>query len=90
MIVSEVIGKRILAKIGGGLAGVEEYRILEQSPSGHWVKLMNIHGAKFWRTVGEVALVEVLDPLEPKPATREDPYRFGGPNYNHISTPDGV
>jgi len=68
MIVSEVIGKRILAKIGNSFGNnVEEYRILEQSPSGHWVKLTNTNGRKFWKPVAEIGVVEVLTPIEVTP-----------------------
>ena len=73
MLVKELVGERCLLKVGKTLyrdSEVQEYRILEASPSEQWVKLMTIHGTKFWKPITEVALVEVLKslkPSEPKP-----------------------
>lgn len=62
----ELVGKRMLLKVGGVIAystPVEEYRILEVSPSGNWVKLQNLHGNKFWRARSDISVVEELKPL---------------------------
>lgn len=67
----DIIGKRVLLKTTspgyGARQEVTEFRVLEVSPSGNWVKLQNLHGNKFWRTVTDVALVEVLRDLRPEP-----------------------
>ena len=74
MTIDELVGKRALLKVTGkgsgrwyGAEPVEEYRVLEVSPSGNWVRLLNTNGNKFWRAVTEIALVEVLKVLEPAP-----------------------
>lgn len=63
----ELMGKRMLLKVSStgyfGSGAVEEYRVLEVSPSGGWVKLQNSHGNKFWRAKQEIAVVEELKPL---------------------------
>lgn len=68
------VGKRMLLTIkegGYGQPPVEEYKIIELSPSEQWVKLMNLYGRKFWKPVTSVAVVEELKPLrtEPVPAS---------------------
>ena len=67
MSVAELVGKRCLLRLGPDhryrANAVEEYRVLELAPSGTWVRVMNEHGAKCWRPVSDVALVEVLKPL---------------------------
>jgi hypothetical protein len=65
--INDLAGKRILAKAGTTptwYSTVEEYRVLEVSPSGNWVRLMNAHGNKFWRAVTEVSFVEELRDLK--------------------------
>lgn len=70
MNVNDLVGKRILAKVGqsriSSFCGplVEEYRVLEVAPSGNWIRLMNAHGNKFWRAVTEVSFVEELRDLK--------------------------
>ena len=63
----ELVGKRMLLKVsGGGIhygTAIEEYRVLEVSPSGNWVKLQNLHGNKFWRARTDIAVVEELKPF---------------------------
>jgi len=62
--VDDLVGKRMLLRLGGyGSPPADEFRILEVSPSGNWVKLQNLHGNKFWRARAEVAVVEELKPL---------------------------
>lgn len=71
---SDIVGKRMLLKIGGNRAWgkdgeVQEFRVLEVSPSGNWIKLMNVYGNKFWKPIADVAVVEELKPLNvDKPA----------------------
>jgi hypothetical protein len=70
-----VVGKRILAKVGNRYGkNVDEFRVLELSPSKRWTRLMNVNGAKFWVATTEVGVVEVLttidalmDALDPRP-----------------------
>lgn len=62
-----LIGRRcLLSAVKGYSSGVHEFRIEEVSPSGNWVKLMTLHGQKFWKPVTEVSLVEVLKDLRPE------------------------
>ena len=60
----DLVGKRVLLKLNSKgyfeNQSVEEYRVLEVSPSGQWVRLMNVHGNKFWRALTEIAFVEEL------------------------------
>lgn len=70
----DLVGQRVLAVVKTSLYEtrrelVEEYRVLEVSPKGLWVKLMTVHGKKFWQALTVVMLVEVLTPLEAKPAS---------------------
>jgi hypothetical protein len=71
---NDLIGKRILVKTlavryGVG-SSVEEIKIVEISPSGNWIKILNGHGSKFWKAASDIALIEVLKDLrEGKPAT---------------------
>lgn len=77
MDVRQLVGKRMLAKIDSarryyGSTAIDEYRVLEVSPSGQWVKLMGIHGNKFWRAVSEVGFVEQLIDLRAEKAELEN------------------
>lgn len=67
MNITELIGKRVLITENEGYRGskVTEIKILEIAPSGNWVKLMNMHGNKYWKPVQDLALVEVLKDLKP-------------------------
>ena len=61
--ITDLIGERALLKLGTGRWGaetVEEYMIVEVSPSGKWVRIRNVHGNRFWRPVSEVNFVEKL------------------------------
>ena len=74
MAIIELVGKRVLLKVGVGSfrgSDVTEYRILEVSPSGVWVKLMNLNGHKFWKPLADIAFVEEL--REIKPPSSESP-----------------
>ena len=70
MSVNELIGKRCLMKGYTKYArnDVEEFKVLEVSPSGNWMRLMNSSGYKFWKAVTDMSLVEVLKQIEPCPA----------------------
>jgi len=76
MRIIELVGKRCLMLVEGSRysrsKSVEEYRVLEASPTGNWVRLMNAFGNKFWKPVAEVSLVEVLQELVP--TKREEAY----------------
>ena len=74
--IADLLGKRALlaVKIRDGsfnTPDVEEYKILEISPSGNWVKLISINGYKFWKAVMNVRFVEELQDfkIEKPPAT---------------------
>lgn len=66
MNITELLGKRVLITEKEGYRGtkVSEIKILEISPSGNWVKLMNMYGNKYWKPVQDLALVEVLKDLK--------------------------
>lgn len=40
-----------------------EIKVLEVSPSGNWIKILNIYGQKYWKPVAEFQLIEVLKDL---------------------------
>jgi len=64
MDIKNFVGKRCLLKISNGgysnHGNVDEYKVLELSPSGNWVKVMNLYGNKFWRLVTEISFLEEL------------------------------
>lgn len=65
MTMGDLVKKRCLLKLGGSNVfnrqTVEEFLVLEISPSGNWVRLMAaVSGRKFWIPVVEVAFVEEL------------------------------
>jgi hypothetical protein len=65
MEVNELIGKRVLLKgQQHGKIMVEEFKILEISPSGVWIKVLNQYGIKQWKAKDEIFLVEVLLTVE--------------------------
>ena len=43
---------------------ITEVKFLELSPSGNWVKIINMHGTKYWKPVTEISLIEVLIELK--------------------------
>jgi len=71
MNLKELVHKRILVaeKQQGYNAKqtVEEYKILEVSPSGNFVKLQNMNGNKFWKTSADIIPIEILIETETKP-----------------------
>lgn len=65
MRVTDLVGKRALVTIKEGYnSKVTEVKFIEVSPSGNWVKIMNMHGTKIWKPVHEIALVETLIDLK--------------------------
>lgn len=77
MNITELLGKRALITEKAGYRGnnITEIKVLEIAPSGNWVKLMNMHGNKYWKPVQELALIEVLTDLtsEKPPADVKPP-----------------
>jgi len=77
MNITDLLRKRCLLKLDVGpykSQTVAEFKVLEISPSGNWVKLMNIHGNKFWRSVTEISFVEELIDLKAdKPKEEKKP-----------------
>jgi len=66
MNIEDLVGKRALLSLKESslkTPSVEEYKILETSPSGQWVKLMNYNGRKFWKPIATISVVEVLKDL---------------------------
>lgn len=65
--VHTLLHKRVLAVIKTGnflnYSNVEEYKVLEISPSGKWIKLQNINGRKFWKAIADVTYIESLKTL---------------------------
>lgn len=69
MKITELLNERVLitAKERFGTNTVCEVKVLEISPSENWVKLMNIHGLKYWKPIADISLVEVLKKIEKCP-----------------------
>lgn len=63
---NNLVGKRMLLKVGTRIynVAVQEYKVIEISPSGNWLKLQNMSGNKFWSAVTEIAVVEELRDLK--------------------------
>lgn len=69
-IVTDHVGKRVLMTVkenGYASPRIEEWKILEASPSGNYVRIMNCHGNKHWHPIIACSIVETLTPLEPNP-----------------------
>jgi hypothetical protein len=67
MNINDLIGKRVLLKISSShytQVDVSEYKICEVSPTGNWVKMMDMNGRKFWKPIQSLAMVEVLREIE--------------------------
>lgn len=67
-----LVGKRILMVSGNGriynqATQVDEYKILEISPSGNWVKVMDKFGSKIWKTSSDIQPIEILAEFEKRP-----------------------
>ncbi len=71
VLITEYVGRRVIAALKNSPWGeddvYDEYRVLEVSPSGNFVRLLTCFGRKFWRPVTDVALIEALKPFEPHP-----------------------
>jgi hypothetical protein len=69
MNITELIGKRALITESDRFSSKKatEVKFLEVSPSGNWVKLMNMHGNKYWKPVQELSLIEALIDIEKPP-----------------------
>lgn len=68
------VGKRYLLTTESGRYGgskVNEFKVIEFSPSGNWVKLMNINGLKFWKKSADVSFIEELQKIERCPKNEE-------------------
>jgi len=63
MNVHDYVGARCLLnvkEVNWSSGDVNEYKILEVSPSGNWVKLLNLNGRKFWKPITTISFVEEL------------------------------
>lgn len=60
---AELVGSRILIIEGGYGKSIEEFQVLEVSPSLTYVRLMNDNGRKIWRLCATVAIVERLSDI---------------------------
>jgi hypothetical protein len=66
MKVTDLVGKRALLKVNSSSCrmydrgDVTEFRVLEASPSGSFIKLMNMYGQQFWKPVPDISFVEEL------------------------------
>lgn len=73
MKLKELIGKRALLQLdvrnSYNSKLVQEFRIIEISPSQNYIKLMNLDGFKMWKETGNVTLVETLADLEKHPSS---------------------
>lgn len=72
MNIRDYVGKRCLLKVTKGYSSdVQEFKIIEVSPSGNWVKLQsNYNGQKFWKQLSDIAFVELLQEFESRPTPR--------------------
>lgn len=69
--IQDLIGKRLLVKyINGYSSAIDELKVIELSPSGNWVKMMNMHGNKFWKLVSDISIIEVLTDLKEQRPTK--------------------
>ncbi len=70
-IVLDHVGKRVLMTVketGYASPRIEEWKILEASPSGNYVRIMNCFGRKHWHPVVACTIVECLMQPEPNPS----------------------
>jgi len=65
------VGQRLLLTIGcSPRKSVEEYEVLELSPSEEWVKLKNMDGSQFWEKGINIIIFEKLHTLDKYPEVR--------------------
>ena len=63
--IQSLLGKRCLLKISKSYGGeVSEYKIIEISPSGNWIKIQNLFGQKIWKAITEISFIEELIDLK--------------------------
>jgi hypothetical protein len=65
----DLVGKRILARVG---QEEDEYEIIEISPSGRMVKLINLEGYTRWYEAGSIAVGEVLEDISTQDVGRTE------------------
>jgi hypothetical protein len=72
MNIRDYVNKRCLLKVTKGYSSdVQEFKIIEVSPSDNWVKLQsNYSGQKFWKQIADIAFVELLQEFESRPTSR--------------------
>jgi hypothetical protein len=46
---------------------VEEFTILEISPSGKFIKIRNMDGRKYWKVISDIQIIETLETIEKSP-----------------------
>ena len=66
----KLIGKRFLTAKKSGYSSdlkIEEVKLLEISPSGQYVKLMDVHGKKYWTPYNLITPIEILADKEKCP-----------------------
>lgn len=65
----DLVGRRVLAttSIHRTVGSIQEYRILEVSPSGNYTRIMDAFGHKIWRLSTDLIVVETLVMPEPYP-----------------------
>ncbi|MCB0446399.1 MAG: hypothetical protein KDD03_02615 [Gelidibacter sp.] len=66
MSIHKLLGQRCLINEKGTYHtfNVLEVKIIEISPSGNWVKLLNMYGKKYWKTISDISVIEVLKDLK--------------------------
>jgi len=63
--IQSLLGKRCLLKISKGYGSeISEFKIIEISPSGNWIKIQNLHGQKIWKAITDISFVEELMDLK--------------------------
>lgn len=74
MTLRELLHKRILIAVKTGYSGsstVAEYKIVEVSPSGNFVKVQDMDGRKYWKHSADIVPIEVLQYVYKSPG-KED------------------
>ena len=75
MAISDFIGKRVLASTQtrpyATAGSFTEFRVLEVSPSGNYVRMVDAYGRKVWYLTAVVTVLETLVLPEPYPRSKE-------------------
>ena len=69
----DLVGERVLMTVLEGYGKgrqVSEYRVLEVSPAGEWIKTIDLYGHRCWTPVAQATLAEKLQKAEQKPRQR--------------------